>query len=427
MDAQGKPVENGAKPSSEAPGMPAGKADGKPVASGVQPSHEAPAMPAGKAQGKPVENGAKPSTDVPTAQAGKVEGQPVGDGAKSSSEAPSSPAGKPSLDPKAPAFVPGAAQASAAGGAAPEHKSSAQAAAQQANGQQAKRKRSSEDAGPQAQDSPAKRAVPEKTDAAQDKAAAALPEAAVTEQPAAVKQSKPDDSIPGIDAEVKPSGQQAFGQPKRKRSSDEAGLEAQGSPAKRAVLDKAVHSIADGAPQVNTAAAHEAASPEQPVAAKQSPPADGIPGIDAEIKPSAVTAPTQVNGNGNGSAAAAKEAAPSVVKVSQPAAGAAALYKQPSAASEEGDLVAEIQTLVGASEPQPAADPAANSERLKKWQAGQSGLKQASAEENRELGAELEGLEECVQPKQAPADKAAASERLKKWQQLQATAAQNGH
>ena len=127
-------------------------------------------------------------------------------------------------------------------------------------------------------------------------------------------------------------------------------------------------------------------------------------------------------------------ATPALPNGVQPA-GAPALHGQPSVASEEGELLAEMQALEDTHQSQAAADPAAASERLKKWQAGQN--KQTADVEGSsdparpdqeagadELEAELEGLDSPPQPKQGHTDPAVASERRKKLQQQLALNAQ---
>ena len=99
-------------------------------------------------------------------------------------------------------------------------------------------------------------------------------------------------------------------------------------------------------------------------------------------------------------------------------------------ASEEGELIDEMQALEDSLQPQAAPDPAAASQRLKKWQEAQKTSRQVEVPEQDDLDAELEAELEsfCLvrpeKPKQARVDAAAGIERRKKWQQVQAAAAQ---
>ena len=249
----------------------------------------------------------------------------------------------------------------------------------------------------------------------------------------------------------KHAAQQADMQISRKRSLDDAGLPEQPSPAKRAMHE--------GSSQRNGDAAHPgSAAPAgslgagRPAAGQQGHD-DGasIPMADMEVNDplaSAARAAPQCSSSSapaaeyasmqpaliNGAApAGALRTMPSLADGIQPAHanGAAKERRQPSMASEEGELIDEMQALEDSLQPQAAPDPAAASQRLKRWQEAQKTSEQVEVPKQDDLDAELEaelegfGPVRPEKPKQACVDTAAAIERRKKWQQVQAAAAQS--
>ena len=243
----------------------------------------------------------------------------------------------------------------------------------------------------------------------------------------------------------KHTAQQADKQVSRKRSLDEAGLPEQPLPAKRAVLEGSSQRNGDTAHTGSVAPADSLGAGRS--AAGQQGHDDGasIPMADMEVKhplASAARAAPQCNSSNapaansasvqpaltNGAApAGALRTMPSLADGIQPA---PANGRQPSMASEEGELIDEMQALEDSLQPQAAPDPAAASQRLKKWQEAQKTSGQVEVPKQDDLDAELEaeldgfGLVRPEKPKQARVDAAAAIERRKKWHQVQAAAAQ---
>lgn len=248
----------------------------------------------------------------------------------------------------------------------------------------------------------------------------------------------------------KHTAQQADKQVSRKRSPDEAGLLEQPLPAKRAVLEGSSQRNGDTAHTGSVAPADSLGAGRS--AAGQQGHDDGasIPMADMEVKhplASAARAAPHCNSSSvpaansasmqpaltNGAApAGALRTMPSLADGIQPAPanGAAKVCRQPSMASEEGELIDEMQALEDSLQPKAAPDPAAASQRLKKWQEAQKTSGQVEVPKQDDLDAELEaeldgfGLVRPEKPKQARVDAAAAIERRKKWQQVQAAAAQ---
>ena len=246
--------------------------------------------------------------------------------------------------------------------------------------------------------------------------------------------------------------QQAAKQPSRKRSLDEAGLSEQPSPGKRAMLEGSSQRNGDAAYTGSGAAPAGSLGAGWPAAGQQGHD-DGASIAVADTKvndPSASTgqAAPQCNSSSapaaepasaqpalaNGAApAGALRRMPSLANGIWPASAnsAAKVYRQPSMASEEGELADEMQALEDSLQPQAAPDPAAASQRLKKWQEAQKTSQQVEVPEQDDLDAELEAELDCFgqvspeKPKHARIDAAAAIERRKKWQQVQAAAAQS--
>ena len=250
-------------------------------------------------------------------------------------------------------------------------------------------------------------------------------------QPAADKQSHEGVSIPGIDMEVESPKLTAYAEPQCNGSSSHtdlvdtlpSGTDGLQPTQSNSLLPNGATALTNRAQPAGAAALSHGLHAE--TAASQ---AEGM-----QQAPSLGAAPAHATGLANGVATAGSAALPNGGQ----AAGSSALHGQLSVASEEGELLADMQALEEAYNPQAAADPAAASERLKKWQAGQikqndaGGLSNpAAAQPDQESGAdeleaELEGLDEPVQTKQVHIDPAVAIERRKKLQQqLQALSAQ---
>ena len=245
--------------------------------------------------------------------------------------------------------------------------------------------------------------------------------------------------------------QQAAKQPSRKRSLDEAGLSEQPSPASRAMLEGSLQRNGDAA-HTGSAAPAGSLGAGRPAAGQQGHD-DGasIAVADIEVNdPSASTAQAAPQCNSSSAPAAEPASAqpalangaapagalrtmPSLAQGIQPASanGAAKVYRQLSMASAEGELTDDMQALEDSLQPQAAPDPAAASQRLKKWQEAQKASQQVEVPKQDDLDAELEAELDCFgqvspeKPKQARVDVAAAIERRKKWQQVQAAAAQS--
>ena len=363
-----------------------------------------------------------------------AEGNPAADGAEpGSGAAAAAPAAKTGLNPAAPDFVPGAAQALPDSSAAPAKASAdgqppGQPAAEQPNVQRMSRKRSSDEASLQEQSSWAKRAAPAtrkelSTGGFRDTQAAPA-DSAQPAQLSADKHSCEGSNIPGVDMDVEPSASTASAAPQSN------GGTAQAEPMD--TLPSAANGVQpDHSNSVLPAGATALTNHAQPAGASDL--ANGLASaVGAETAPAMGDQGQQAPSTDAGAPPAGSAALPNGM---QPA-GAPALHGQPSVASEEGELLAEMQALEDTYQPQAAADPAAASERLKKWQAGQvqqkveiKGSSKAAQPDQEagadELEAELEGLDGPVQPKQAHTDPAVASERRKKLQQqLQAVNAQ---
>ncbi len=362
-------------------------------------------------------------------------GQPAADAAEPGSGAAApAPGAKTGLNPAAPNFVPGAAQAQADSSAAPAL-ASADVARQLLNQPAAEqpdvkvsRKRSSDDASLQGHSSPSKRAAPatckEISSSGSRNTEPSSAGSAQPAQPPSKEQSHEGASIPGVDMEVEPSAATASAEPQSN------GDIAQAEPMD--TLPSAANGVQpDQSNSVLPAGATALTNHAQPSGASDL--ANGLPPAEgAETAPAVAGDRQQAPSTSSGAQAAGSAALPNGV---QPG-SAPMLHGQPSVASEEGELLAEMQALEEPYQPQAAADPAAASERLKKWQAGQVQQKaevegsskpeqpdqEAGADE---LEAALEGLDSPAQPKQAHTDPAVASERRKKLQQqLQALNAQ---
>ena len=297
-----------------------------------------------------------------------AEGKPAAEGAElGSGAAAAAPAAKPGLNPAAPNFVPHAAQALPDSSAAPAIASAdgqllSRAAAEQPNVQRMSRKRSSDEASLQEQTSPAKRAAPatrkELSTGGFRDAEAAPAESAQSVQPSADKHSCEGSNIPGVDMDVEPSASTASVAPQSN------GGTAQAEPMD--TLPSAANGVQPGqSDSVLPAGATALTNHAQPAGASDL--ANGLqPPEGAETAPAAGDAGQRAPATDAGAAAAGSAALPNGGQL----ASAPALHGQPSVASEEGELLAEMQALEDTYQPQAAADPAAASERLKKWQAG---------------------------------------------------------
>ena len=362
-------------------------------------------------------------------------GKPAAGGAEpGSGAADPAPGAQTGLNPAAPSFVPAAAQPQAESSAAPASASAppnGQLPRQQSAGQSTKlrqlsRKRSLDDVSLQEQASPSKRAALDR-DAGISTGGASPGERASAEraenvQPSADRHGHVGASIANVGMEVEPS---AGVEPKCTLNSAQAEpvelLPSEG-PGSQPALDNDV--LQAGA----TALTHQ----DQPAKASGLP--HGVQPADGAEKASATGDAPQQGPSVSPAALTAEGAAlPNGV---QPA-GGAALHAQPSVASEEGELIAEMQAREDTYEAQAATDPAAANERLKKWQAGQTQQKadvqgvcnpeppEQEAGGADELEAELASLDGPAQPKAAQTDPAVASERRRKMQQqLQALSAQ---
>ena len=357
-------------------------------------------------------------------------GKPTADGAEPGFEAQApAPAAKPGLDPTAPEFVPSAGQAPA-DSTLPESASAlaggrlaGQQSEKQPSGERVSRKRSLDEASLQEQASPSKRAAPARgrDSTAEGQRETASAESAGVREPSADRHSLKGASIPEVQMDIEPSATVAGAEPQCN------GINPQAEPMDTLPSGACdVHSAHSNS--VLPAGATALTNHMQPGGASDL--ANGLqPPGDADT---VADTPQQAASTSAGVVPAGPAALPNGV---QPA-GAAALRGQPSVASEEGELLSEMQALEDSYQPQAAADPAAASERLKKWQAGQvkqKGELEGCCDPERpdqeagadELEAELEDLGGPAQPKQAHADPAVASERRKKLQQqLQALNAQ---
>jgi len=359
-------------------------------------------------------------------------GQPTANSAQpGSGAAVAAPGLRTGLNPAAAAFVPTAAQLIAGSSAGSAPASSAQASEHQPGAQQASRKRSRSDDRLQEQGSPSKRAI---SDGGIECSAGGFNyiDIAGSLQPSADKQSHEGVSIPGIDMEMASPKLAAYAEPQCNGSSSHTDL-VDTLPSGTDGLQPAQSNnlLPDGATALTNRAQPAGAAAlsygvHAVTAASQ---AEGM-----QQASSLGAAPAHATGLVNGVATAGSAVLPNGGQ----AAGSSALHGHPSVASEEGELLADMQALEEAYKPQAAADPAAASERLKKWHAGQIEQKRAAegpsnpaaAQPDQEAGAdeleaELEGLDEPVQSKQVHIDPAVAIERRKKLQQqLQALSAQ---
>ena len=354
-------------------------------------------------------------------------GKPTADGPEPGSEALApAPAAKTVLNPAAPDFVPGAGQPPADSSAALASASAiadgelpGQQAGEQTNVQRVSRKRSLDEASLQEQASPSKRAAStqdrEFTAGRPDDVKKGPAESTGNAQPSADKHSLEGASTPATNMEVDPSAAIPGTEP-----------QCNGTTLQEEPMDTLPSGVGMQAAQSHTvlpAGATALTNHVQPAGASDL--ANGLqPPVGVETAPAMPDALQQAPHTSSGALPAGCAAPPNGV---QPA-GASALRGQPSVASEEGELLAEMQALEDSYQPQAAADPAAASERLKKWQAGQ--VKQKAEVEGScnparpdqeagadELEAELEDLGGPAQPKQAHTDPAVATERRKKLQQ----------